>query len=305
MYRYFTCVRDPDHITSVLAHASGAYAAPLCSLCSGPTVLRGEGKVPMPPTLSGPEAVFGPATEPLTDEKLEVLRGTGNHARLGRVDYYLKKNEGQQDAILTVQVGAAKSHKVRFHSALLTGNTSDSRVNAPGGTAWMVIEPKSDQMTALGATLTNPPAMDMKINLTVKIGTPLYGLVHIIAGHHDDLRTLTGAGVVQITIPGEDAAAKKQQRKMEQYRSFMAVQAGLQMCLSPSSLQAIYKIDVQKWMFIGEFGGKCMLAVAQKNGPSYDITTLYLGAPGGVNAVLGTRGTAAWKRRGAKLPPGW
>ncbi len=195
---------------------------------------------------------------------------------------------------------------MRFHNSLLDGNTSEAHVKAPSG-EWMVIEPNSDAMGRLGALLSDKsPKMDSKIKLTIKVGTPLFGLVHIISGHHDDLRTLTGAGVAMGSIGHDTDEGKKQQRKMEQYRSYLAVQAGLQKCLGPSALQAIYKIEPNKWIFVGEWSGKCLMVVTQKNGDDYDITTLYIGSMGGVNAVAGTSNRkAAWKRKMAKLPPGW
>jgi hypothetical protein len=313
MYRYFECKRNSAHRMAVIAHASGAWAQPACDQCGSPTLKIGEGNAPVPPPAgtapNDPAAAF-------SDEKQLVLSGTGRHGSTGNhVEYYLKKNEAQEDAILTVTVANRKPHKVRFHLSRLEGHigdiTAESRIKAPFGAQWLTIEPKSDQMERLCATnlssyYSQPPTMDSKINLSMKLGNVAYGLVHVVAGHHDDLRTLTGAGVLTVTFGGDDAASKKMQKKFEQYRSFLAIQQALQSCLKPGQLQAIYKADDLKWIFVGLWQEKCLLVVTRKNGSNYDIITLYIGPVGGINAVSGySNRRVAWRLKAAKLPPIW
>ena len=316
MYHYFRCKRNPVHVAGVL-EVSGAYATPNCPQCGGPMIGAGEGTAPLPPPTLPPAP--GPLVLVDADEvKRDVMDA---HPRIGNVEWLLKVNEAQQAAMVEViYAGGKKPVTVRFHSTLLGGFTDNSFLSAPigsgGGTAyWHTLATKSDQMNRLAAILSAPVPMDGTIRFKLKLGNAKFGFVHMIVGHHDDFRTLTTAGVVTVSVGGGSAIGsaaiakeKQAQAELEQYRSYLALQAGLQACLSAGSLQAIYQdtTNPAKWIFVGLWGAHSFIVVAQKEGVDYNMTTLYIGSPAGVTAAAGTgQRKAAWKRNQAKLPPGW
>jgi hypothetical protein len=194
------------------------------------------------------------------------MSGSGQHGWRGNVSYVVKRNEAQQHVIVEVTIPARPApFIVRFHTKLLGGRSSDSPVSPPADFErgnWLVLNPKSDQMQNLGTQLSNPPPLDAMMGLTLKLGNASFGLIHMIAGHHDDLRTLTGAGVAQV-----GGSTPEQQAEMQQYRSYLAIQAGLQQCLGISSLQAIYQdaTDPSKWIFVGLWGDKSVIVVALRS----------------------------------------
>lgn len=277
-----------------IAPVGGAVATPICSTCGKPTVKIGEGTAPFaPPDLPGDEAL-----PTLADQDDVVFSGNGVHPWRGNVTYSVEKNDAQQHVIVRVGIpGRPDPYVVRFHSSLLRGNDADALLAPPFGTSWHTLNTTSGQMNDVAAELSKPPTMDAQINFGLKLGNPGFGLIHIIAGHHQNLRTFTRR-VAQIPdTPG-----------IEDYRSYVALQAGLQECLGMSALQAIYQdtANINKWIFVGLSEANSVIVVTLRAGNTYSLTTFYIGAAAGAPAAVGGgQRKLAWKRRQARLPPGW
>lgn len=296
MFHYFKCKRNNTHRMAIPT-VSGAVATPICSICGGPTLKIGEGLAPVAPP--DPPAL-GPLPV-LADNDAVIFHGNGNHGWRGNVAYRVARNEARQHAIIEVTIPQRpQPYIVRLHSGLLGGNNQNAPVTAPiGGGYWHTLDTRADQMANLAQPLMNPIAMDAQMNFSLKLGNASFGLIHIIAGHHDDLRTLTGAGV---------ANAGGSSPETQQYRSFLAIQAGLQQCLGMASLQAIFRdaTNANKWIFVGLWNQKAVIVVTQKDGGVYSLTTLYIGDPASTPASIGSgQRRIAWKRKQARLPSGW
>jgi len=297
MYHYFKCKRNGAHRMAVNPVA-GVVATPICSNCGGPTVKIGEGVAPVAP----PDPPAAPLAVPnLPDDDAVIYQGNGDHGWRGNVGFRVMKNNAQAHVIIEVALPQRPlPYVVRCHATLLNGNNANAPVSPPTGGGYRhTINTRSDQMANLAQPLMNPIAMTAQMNFTLNLGHAGFGLIHVIAGHHDDLRTLTGAGVAMVGGGSPE---------MEQYRSFAAIQVGLQHCLSMASLQAIYQdtADASKWIFVGRWNARAVIVVTRRAGNVYSITTLYIGDQAGAPAAVGGgHRSIAWKRRQAVLPPGW
>ncbi|MGI4756298.1 MAG: hypothetical protein ACRYGF_05540 [Janthinobacterium lividum] len=298
-YRYYTCTMHPlEHLSVPIT--SPAFAIPQCPDCHRYMQQAGEGNAPTPGVMNLLGAVSAPPVPvltPLLDAEVVVVSGHGDHDRAGHLQYTLSKNEAKVDAKLEVKLDRKSTpYTVRLHPGLITGATSNSQIAAPFGNCWHTIQTKTDAMERGGVLITDPAPLPRAVKFGLKLGNAKFGLVHVMAGHFSDLRSFT-SGVAQVA-------------GMEEYRSFLAMQSGLQACLSPESLQAMYRETdrADKYVFVGLWSGKAVIVATRFDAADqrFDITTLYIGDPGKAPAPMGTRRyKTAWKRKRALLPQGW
>ena len=112
----------------------------------------------------------------------------------------------------------------------------------------------------------------------MRLGNGRYGLIHLLAGHDDDMRGWMGN------------ANPTQNQGDQGYRTIQGVQVGLMKRLAIAELQEIRRDVGNKWLFIGK-DGACLVATQAAGKPYLTITTFYksAGRVGGDSAIYWQR----------------
>ena len=285
MYRYWECPRCHAR-TATQSQVEGAYASPACqnATCHRATMqLIGSGVAPVaPPPLPGP--VAGPAVLP---GEVEVYAGNGIHH--GRIlDWRVYRNEADAEVRIAWTVGGSNPREARMHISMLAragviqkswGVLPPFRQAGTSPACWLSMPSRSDRLEWLGAfhTLPDNLAPPATFDIRMCLGNAKFGLIHVLAGHVDDMRRWT-SGVANV-----------QGEAMQAYRTILGLHRGLTELLSLSALQEIRRDDGDKWIFVGA-DDACLVCTRAPNAAYLTVTTLYRreGSP---------KGKPYWTRR--------
>lgn len=285
MYRYWECPRCHAR-TATQSQAPGAYASPLCqnAACHRATMqLIGTGVAPvapppLPPVAAGPAALPG-----------DVVVYVGNGVSHGRaLDWTVYRNQAQAEVRIVWTVGASNPREARMHISMLdrAGILEQNWIVLPpyaatGGheACWLRMPSRSDQMDRLGtfhpiAWAGPPPAV---FDIRMCLGNAGFGLIHMLAGHVDDMRRWTEAVP---NVPGDG---------MQAHRTLQALHFGLTELLTLGNLREIRRDVGDTWIFVGA-DDACLVCTRAPNALHLTVTTFY-------RRMREAKGSLYWKRR--------
>lgn len=304
MFHRFECPRCGAGLVTQSQAASGAYASPSCGnpACHNATMRHLEQSPhPFPP----PAPVIFPQPQPVARQPANytVLHQGVGVTTVGSVAYLVEEDANLLEIRITIHVNAANPFVLRLHSGLIPnrlGNPANWLVNPPhqlaggGANCWYAFRRTLPVYAHLGVQLSNAAPLPLQIDIAMKLGNHAFGLIHLLAGHHDNARTLAsarGTMVDGVLMPNVMNTADTED---DSYRTVMGVQALVAQLFAPGAIQQINLVNDGgvKWLFLGESGGKLALMVVTIVAGIPSVTTIYLTK----SRVLD--GTIAWKRKG-------
>jgi len=282
---------------------SVAMAYPKCDIC-GATM-----------SYAGPSDVaLQPLAPPLPSLLMELQLDKARPFKSGKEDKVLIEEEGldtseryvsvkvtkqygQMAIVIELTVDEGEPFFVRFHSRLLKKNGSDYKdylVSSPfpvqGQTnCWLRLDgSKLNDWNGIsqGDKLPSP-----FFEVAMPLGGIKYGLIHLLAGHHQNTRTwLSGnnncSNMQKPEKRGTSCEAQEQflvamekyntdHAEEESYRSFMGILEGLSKSFKWENLQGIIKADDDKYVIVGKDKEAPVKLVVKKAGTNYTVTTLF------------------------------
>jgi hypothetical protein len=285
MYRYWECPRCHAR-TATQSQVAGAYASPACqnATCHRATMqLIGSGAAPVaPPPAPGP--VAGPAGLP---GDVVVCFGTGvSHGRA--LDWRVFRNQAQAEVRIVWTVGTSNEREARMHISLLdrVGALESHwkvlppfRIAGCSAETWLTLPSRSDPMERIGTfhqiAWAGPPPTQFDIRMC--LGNAAFGLIHMLAGHVDDMRRWTES-VIQVEGEG-----------MQAYRTMQALHVGVNELLALKNLREIRRDIGDVWIFVGA-DDACLVCTRAPNAAYLSVTTMY-------RRTRQAKGDLYWKRR--------
>ncbi|MBK1706775.1 hypothetical protein CKO40_20065 [Halochromatium glycolicum] len=269
---------------------AGIVPHPQCSGCKQFKMeFIGDGVAPVlppPPPPGTRTAQWQAQAAAMTDVPKVLYSGSGaNHGAM--VDYSVSENTAKAVVQVDYRVGSSNNRTVAFHNSLLTrqGPPADWLIKPAFGVlgsplAWASLDPKK---LPPGAVLSDAPKMPQRFDVVMPLGNHAFGLIHLLAGHLKDARSLTGP-------PSSGLSAED-----EVYRTTQGVQRGIGEALSPGGLNAVALEDPvnRKWIFLGA-NGVTLVVRGHANG-AFSATTMFKGGK------IAPTARKAWKRRGVVL----
>jgi len=278
---------------------SVAMAYPRCEICNKTMTYVGASDVPLAPGQPSPLMLL----------QLDLARPN----KSGNPDKVLIEQEGQDTTGRNVKVKVTKQYGqlaivieltvdgeavvVRFHSSLLKkigSSYADYLVSSPfpvqGQTnCWLRLDgTKLNDWNGVseGAKLPSP-----FFEVAMPLGGIKYGLIHLLAGHHQNTRTWLAknnncSDLQKPEKRGNSCEAQEQFEKAmtkyntdhaeeESYRSFMGILEGLSESFKWENLQGIIKADGDKYVIVGKDKAAPVKLVVRKSGSAYTVTTLF------------------------------
>jgi hypothetical protein len=197
----------------------------------------------------------------------------GNGTDRGRsIRWELIENAARAEAKLTIEVN---SSGVKYPALFPLSSLSKPSileedwivapaVAATGGSkqSWMCINTKSDQFDRIGRVADKAIKMPRLFDVRVPMGNANYGLIHLLAGHTNNMRKFMGT------------TNQAQSPQDEGYRTMQGIQMGLLERLGLRELKEIrHAIVGSKWMFSGKNGA--LLVTKKMPDGTFWVTTLY------------------------------
>lgn len=274
-YNYFVCRKHPIAVKFAVQQTPGipgAYASPMCPTCGKTMEKYSEGVAaqdpfPVPPPL--PAAVAAVAM-PNVDQA--VYSGNGPNGNHPHVTWAITRNLAKRELRINInlgqQMGGAWQRQLTFRADVDTL----AMAQGPNIANWWLTSPmpnnadhdrwhRFDLRALVGpGNLGGAPAI---IDIGVKLGNSVFGLIHLLAEHADSLRNL-----------GDFTVDTSPHQITNSYGTIVAIQSGLQRFDTARIQQVNYDAIQNKLQIRGSDGG--FLVIRRSPGdPRYAITTIY------------------------------
>jgi len=278
---------------------SAAMAYPRCEICNKTMTYVGTSDVPLAPGLPSPLKLLQldmkyPDKSANPDKVLINENGQDTTGR--NVSVTVTKKYGQQCIVIDLNVDG-KAIMVRLASSLLkkNGNTyADYLVSSPfpvqgQNNCWVRMDGR--QLNERNRVVDGAKLPAPFFDIAMPLGGIRYGLIHLLAGHHQNTRTWLAKNnnAAHLTPPEPRGASAQAQQEyadamtkykadiaeQESYRSFLGILEGLTQSFEWKNLQGIIKAGMDKYVIVGTDQATPVKLVVKKSGLNYTVTTLF------------------------------